>query len=260
MTTPNQAWFATVMVLIRPWIEPPQRSPFSKKEMKLIRFRLALTKCSDDQKLLVMTLMMTISPVISNIPVEVCEAYYNANRSSFLREWQFKIRELEASMFSCFYKSYTFQLRCLFLQMEPTLRSGLVHQMLLTSPLSIMKKLETIYNYRVLFLYNTQESQIACPVHSQEINKHRLVFVLNNSPSMQNRRIFFLHQQLEKQMVMHCQQMLQQLYLDIDMELENLSQERSLSLEERAMATEYLDNNDEDFDYNENTEDDEVSG
>ena len=250
MTTPNQVWFPLIMSFIRPWLEKLPRPPLSVKEEELIQFRLDLEQCSEDQKLRVMTLIMLYYPSMSRETEDVCKAYYTANRSIFLRKWRNTTRKVEDAQFSyIYYHRISYQLRELFTQIDDlSARMELIRQLLLTSPISITRKIISVYMYYMWMMLDTEELDIVPPHYWQEEDKQHLIVTLSQSSSQLTRRIFLLHQQLASQILVHFQQMMHQMDLDIDTELERLLQEAIASLVHVAVD-DVNENNDSETDW-----------
>ena len=160
MTGHTLSCFTGIMSFIQLFIRDHQ-SPFSVKEQVLIRFRQDLEQCSDNQKIRVIILIMLYNPSISNETNNVCKAYYNMNRSFFLCNWRSKIRKIEDNQYSyLYYRDISYQIRELFMQIIPSQRKRMIHQLLLISPNSIINKLTSIYMYYMWMMFNIDELNI----------------------------------------------------------------------------------------------------
>ena len=82
--------------------------------------------------------------------------------------------------------------------------------------------------YYMWMMFNIDELNIM-HLYLQETDKQQLIITLSHSSSLLTRRIFSLHQQLVSRIMKHFQQILNQMYLDINLELERLLQETILS-------------------------------
>ena len=97
-------------------------------------------------------------------------------------------------------------------------------------------------------MFNTEKLDVV-PPHWQEADKQRLMITLSRSPSLLTRRIFSLHQQLVSQIMMHFQEMMSQMCLNIDAELERLLQETIFPLVHDDASTNVGENHDSDVDW-----------
>lgn len=225
MNRDNATWFDFVMKSVRPWIVPPPRPPFSRKELKLLQFRQNLDQCSADQKLTLMVLLMLHTPSISKESYEVRKAYHSANSSFFLRSWQRNVRNVDVSLYWNQYNDTITELTRLFIQMKSLERGRLMYQLLLISKKAIRRETIIVYNYFFSSSVPPNEGIKIIPRHFQEDEKQRLILELSHAPSLLVQSIFHLHQQLETQIVNYFQQMLSQLTTCIDLELAKLLQE-----------------------------------
>ena len=197
--------------------EPLQSSPFSIKVLQLLHFCTQLDKCSEDQKLQVMSMLKREHRLlIYREHRHVRNTFYSIENSHFLYNWRTLLKPMKDNLFQPYIK-----LKMLFSEISPHIGNELIHQLLLTSPRSVMHNMIIAYTYFLHGMYN-DDIKIQEPEYCSDEDKLSIITKLSQSPLILTRRIFLLHQQLEEQILMHFQQMLEQIHLDIDLELERL--------------------------------------
>ena len=200
--------------------EPLQSSPFSIKVLQLLHFRTQLDKCSEDQKLQVMSMLKREHRLlIYREHRYVRNTFYCMENSHFLYSWRALLKPIKDNLFQPYIK-----LKMLFSETTPPVGNELIHQLLLTSPRSVMHNMIIAYTYFLHGMYN-DNIKIHEPEHCSDEDKLRIIIKLSQTSSILTRRIFLLHQQLEEQILMHFHHMLEQIHLDIDLELERVLHE-----------------------------------
>ena len=216
----NEILFADIKpMLLRVWLEPLPPTAVMKE---LNQFQKHFKDCSENQQLLIISQMVSFDPPIE---ADACNIHVHrsVHASSFLKDWQEDVKKIGAPRKTAKrYHRYVTQLSLLLEQLTMDRMCDLVITMMQISQCSITQNMHVIYG--VLTHGVTYEKHELIWEHLPPIlppvERAILIAEMSKSSCPITRQVMVLHLQLERQMMLYLQQLREQLYQRIEMQLE----------------------------------------